>query len=186
MVEKSLISAVLEKKHWAFTVFYNEIVDHFYSYLKSNFSISENNIYDIISNTFVKIWNKLDTFDKEKWNFETWVWTILRNTTKDFFKKKNESVFSDFEYVDSDWETIKLEDKIKDESDYMDILENDYKLEQIKQAMNNLSPLEREIVFLRYSEWKNLKEVADIVWLTEWNLRVKLHRLMWKLKKTLN
>ena len=38
MIDEKLIQAVISKKHSAFTIFYNEIVDHFFSYLKSNFS----------------------------------------------------------------------------------------------------------------------------------------------------
>jgi len=185
MLDNTLISTVLEKKHWAFTIFYNEVVDHFYSYLKANFSISETEMQDIISNTFIKIWNNLDSFDAEKWNFNSWIWTILRNTTKDFFKKRKDFLFSDFEYTNSDWETMKLEDTIQDETDNLDVLENEYKLEQIKKAMENLKLPERELIYLRYTEWKSLKEIANIVWLEEWNVRVKLHRTMAKLKKYL-
>ena len=181
-----MIKSVLEKKHWAFTIFYNEIVDHFYSYLKANFSISETEIHDIISNTFIKIWNNLDNFDAEKWNFTSWVWVILRNTTKDFFKKHNEYVFSDFEYTNNDGETTKLEDRIEDESSYTNVLENEYQYETIQKAMSDFKPSEKEILFLRYTEQKSLKEIAEITWLNEWNVRVKLHRILSKLKKKLN
>jgi len=185
-MKETLIKAVLEKKHSAFTIFYNEIVDHFFSYLKSNFSLSENDINDIISNTFIKIWNNLDNFDAEKWNFISWVWIILRNTTKDFFKKKNEYVFSDFEYVNEKWDLFTVEDNIKDETNNLDVLEQDYKFEHIKQAMWKLKSIDKEILFLRYTEWKSLKEIADIIWLSEWNVRVKIHRVLWKLKNNLN
>ena len=186
MLDNSLIQSVLEKKHGAFTIFYNEIVDHFYSYLKANFSISETEIQDIISNTFIKIWNNLDSFDSEKWNFTSWIWTILRNTTKDFFKKRNEYVFSDFEYTNNDWETIKLEDSIEDEANYIDTLETDYQYDKIQKAISWLKIDEKEILFLRFTEQKSLKEIAEIIWISEWNVRVKLHRVIAKLKKYLN
>jgi RNA polymerase sigma factor (sigma-70 family) len=180
-----LIEAVLQKKQNAFTIFYNDIVDHFFSYLKSNFSLSDDEIYDIISNTFVKIWNKLDTFDKDKWDFIPWCWTILRNTTKDYFKKKKDYAFSELELENSDWEKTSFEDNIQDETDVFEILEQDYKLEQIKQAMSQLKADEREIIYLRYSEEKSLEEIAKIMWLSYSNVRVKLHRSLQKLKKLL-
>jgi len=186
MLDKSLVDLILQKKDDAFTVFYNMIVDHFYNYLKSNFSLSESDIHDIISNTFIKIWNNLDSFDKKKWNFTSWVWTILRNTTKDFFKKKNEYVFSDFDFSDKDGDVTSIEEFLEDDNNYNDVLENDYQLEQISEAIKNLKLSERELLFLRYTEWKSLKEIAQIVGLTETNVRVKIHRLLGKLKKYLN
>jgi len=66
MIDKTLIYSLLNKKHGAFTIFYNEIVDSFFSYLKSNYFLSDSEINDIIANTFVKIWNNIETFDKEK------------------------------------------------------------------------------------------------------------------------
>jgi DNA-directed RNA polymerase specialized sigma subunit len=47
---------------------------------------------------------------------------------------------------------MKLEDTIQDETDNLDVLENDYKLEQIKKAMENLKLPERELIYLRYTE----------------------------------
>jgi RNA polymerase sigma factor (sigma-70 family) len=51
--------------------------------------------------------------------------------------------------------------------------------------MENLKLPERELIYLRYTEWKSLKEIANILWIEEWNVRVKLHRTMAKLKKYL-
>lgn len=185
MIDKILIETVLKKKHGAFTIFYNEIVDHFFSYLKSNFSLTNSEINDIISNTFVKIWSKLDTFDKEKGNFVSWCWIILRNTTKDYFKKRKDFLFSDFEYTWEDGSKVTLEDKLENDQDILNQIEWDYKFEQIQKVMGKLKVNERELLYLRYSEWKSLKEIAEITLLSEVNVRVKLHRILNNLKKLL-
>lgn len=44
------------------------------------------NAEDIISQTYMKVFEKYHTFDQEK-PFLPWILTIARNTTKDFFRK---------------------------------------------------------------------------------------------------
>jgi len=182
-MEKALIEAVLNKKQSAFTIFYNEIVDHFFSYLKASFSISNEEINDIIADTFIKIWKNIDNFDKEKWEFISWCWIILRNTTKDYFKKKKDIAFSILDTNNESW--INFEDKLEDDFNINEELEKEYKSEKIKEAIKELSPIEKEILYLRFSEWKDLESISKIVWLSYSNVRVKIHRLINKLKKML-
>ena len=186
MIDDILIETILKKKHWAFTIFYDEIVDHFFSYLKSNFHLADFEINDIISNTFVKIWNKMDSFDQEKWNFVSWCWTILRNTTKDYFKKKKIFWFSDFEYLDENNEKISLEEKIPDSKNILEDINTDFQVWDIKNSMEQLKYDEREILYLRFTEQKSLNDISQITWLTDSNVRVKLYRSLKKLKEKLN
>lgn len=186
MIDDILIETVLKKKHWAFTIFYNEIVDHFFSYLKSNFYLTNFEINDIISQTFVKIWNKMDSFDQEKWNFLPWCWIILRNTTKDYFKKRKDFWFSDFEWTDEDNTKITLEEKIPDDENILEDLNTEYQFEHIQKVMKTLKAIDREILYLRFTEQKSLNEISAITWLSLSNVRVKLHRILTKLKEKLN
>lgn len=185
MIDKILIDSLLNKKHWAFTIFYNEIVDSFFWYLKSNYFFSNIEINDIISNTFVKIWNKLDTFDKENGDFVNWSWTILRNTTKDYLKKSKEKSFSDFDKHWKDGSIITIEERVKDKEDILDTLEWNYKFEEIKKAIEILEWNEKEILFLRFTENKSFREISNIIGENETNIRVKNHRILKKLKKIL-
>jgi len=185
MIDKTLIDSILNKKHGAFTIFYNEIVDNFFSYLKSNYYFSDWEINDIIANTFVKIWNNIETFDKEKWKFINWSRIILRNTTKDYLKKKKDKTFSDFEKNGKNESKITIEETIEDKENLLEILEWNYKFEEIKKAMNILKQDEKEILFLRFTENRSFKEIADIIGKSETNTRVKNYRIIQKLKKNL-
>lgn len=185
MTDQNLIENILKRKHWAFTIFYNNTVDVFYSYLKNNFFLTNIEINDIIADTFLKIRENLDSFDPKKGNFSTWTRTILRNKAKDFFKKKKDKWFSDYEQTHKDWNKTTIEEKIPDETNMMEELEWDYKFEEIENAMKDLKAQEREIIFLRFAQEKTFREIADIMWLEETNLRVKTHRIIKKLQKTL-
>ncbi len=179
-----IINSVLNKEKDAFAKFYNEIVDHFYSFLKSSYNLSNNEINDIISDTFVKIRTKIDSFDKNKWNFITWCWTILRNTSKDYFKSRKDLIFSDLNSNNED--SLTFEEWIKDEIDILEEINKEYETKAIKNAINQLSSQEKEIIFFRFSEEKPLEEISNIMWLSYINTRVKLHRAITKLKKILN
>ncbi len=185
MIDKNLIDSLLNKKHWAFNIFYNEIVDAFFSYLKSNFFLSDTEINDIIANTFVKIWNKIDMFNQEKWDFVAWSWTILRNTTKDYFKKKKEYSFTDFEKEWNEWSKITIEETVESKENIIETIEWDYKFDEIKKAMDHLKWNEKEILFLRFTENRSFKEIAIIMQENETNIRVKTHRIITKLKNKL-
>jgi RNA polymerase sigma-70 factor (ECF subfamily) len=42
---------------------------------------------DVTQEVFLKMWRNLKKFKKEK-NFQSWLWTIARNTCFDFLRKK--------------------------------------------------------------------------------------------------
>ena len=182
-MEQALIEAVLKRKQSAFTIFYNELSDKFFSFLKSTYFLSNEEINDIIADTFIKIWRNLDSFDKKKWDFISWCWLILRNTAKDYFKKKKDLWFSD---IDTEEKDISFEDNLKDDEDITDLLEQNYQVDIIKSAIWKLKPEEREIIFLRYMDGFWLEEISKIMRITYSNARVKLHRSLTKLKKLLN
>ena len=181
-MEKAIIEAILKRKKSAFTIFYNEFSDKFYAFLKATYFLSDEEIKDIIADTFVKIWRKLDSFDNSKWNFTSWCWLILRNTIKDFFKKKKDLSFSDLTNKNTE---ANFEDSLEDDSNNLELLEQDYQLNTIKKAMAELKSEEREIIYLRYLDGFSLEEIANIMWLSYGNTRVKLSRSLAKLKKYL-
>lgn len=185
MTDKNLVNNILKRKHWAFTIFYNNTVDSFYSYLRWNFFLTDSEINDLIAETFLKIRDNLDSFDPNRWNFSWWCWTILRNNTKDFFKKRKERWFSDYEKTYEDWWRLTIEEQVEDKSNMLEELEWDYKFEEIESAMDNLKADEREILFLRFAQEKSFREISQILWVKESNLRVKTHRSIKKLQKTL-
>ena len=48
---------------------------------------------DISQDVFIKVWKNLKKFDQVK-NFKTWLFTIAKNTTLDFLRKKKMIPFS--------------------------------------------------------------------------------------------
>ena len=56
-------------------------------YIRSKIN-SAQDAEDITSDVFVKVYEKLDTFDETKASLSTWIYTITRNTLTDYFRKE--------------------------------------------------------------------------------------------------
>ena len=185
MISDEILQKILNRDKDAFSIFYTEVVDSFFRYIKNMYFIGDSDIYDIISITFYKIWNSLDSFNMERWSFNSWTRQILKNTVKDFFKKHREFWFSEFEKVNDDWSKMGIEDMLVTENDMNEILTISANYKKIEETIATLSLQDREILTLRYVEEKKLDEIKDILNISYANARVKLHRAMNKLKQKL-
>ena len=50
---------------------------------------------DLLQETFVKIWNSIDTYDASKGRFYTWAYRIARNTTLNSMRTKDKLIQTD-------------------------------------------------------------------------------------------
>lgn len=99
---------------------------------------------DLISQVFLKVYQKLDTFDSNKASLSTWIYTITRNTVTDFFRAHRI--------------LIPIEDYMTEEIPAADT--NDGALEILADALQNLKERERDLILLHYYKGLTLKEVA--------------------------
>ena len=102
---------------------------------------------DIAADVFVKVFEKLDSFDESKASLSTWIYTITRNTLTDYFRTRR--VHGEIP------ETLAEEDSFEDE-----ICNNDM-LDSLADALENLDERERDIVIFHYYSGMTLKEVSD-------------------------
>ncbi|NQX80826.1 MAG: RNA polymerase sigma factor [Flavobacteriaceae bacterium] len=119
---------------------------------------------DLAQETFIKVWKQLPKFRNES-SIGTWIFRIASNTCLRQIKKDNKMPKSE----------LPLE--IKDE-----ILETDIEkdIQFLHQYISELQEVERIIISLELEDM-NQKEIAEIVGLSEGNVRVKIHRIKEKL-----
>lgn len=111
------------------------------------------------------------------------MWTIFKNTIKDFFKKNKDLPFSMLENPENN---IPFEDTLMDEEEIKEFMEQDFQLEMIQQAMQSLDFLSREILSLKYIEEKDNKEIAAILQLSQDVIRQRISRSLKMLKDLLS
>lgn len=85
----------------SFAKLYEDTIDVFYRYLKAHYSLEEDTIQDICSQTYLKLWNNIDKI-KDGQQIHSYIRTILKHTTYDFFKKQKEVSFSQLDYDNKD------------------------------------------------------------------------------------
>ncbi len=115
---------------------------------------------DITQDTFVKAWKNIKKYDK-KYTFKTWVLTIARNTTYDFFRKKKNIPFSAFDNTDGD---NVLTAQLADEQPLaleISVLAEDKDI--LDTAIEQLPPVYKEVISLRYGQDLTFEEMSVVV-----------------------
>lgn len=168
---------LVQQDEEAFNKFYLETVDIFFRYLKANYFIDDNDMQDIIADFYIKCRNWFPSFDINQ-NFSGWIRSIFKNTIKDFWKKKEDSAFSE---IDPENE-ISFEDSLEDDEDYTEILNNEYTFAEIQKAMHELDEMSKEIISLKFIEDKSYGEIAQILWISQDLVRQRCSRALKALK----
>lgn len=113
---------------------------------------------DITQEAFVKVWRNLKKFDQSK-SFKTWIFQIAKNTAFDILKKKKAIPFSEFENEEGENMIIEtLADPAKLPSE---LLEKADIAQMLNAALEQLSPNYRMVLFLRYNDHFNFREIAE-------------------------
>jgi RNA polymerase sigma-70 factor (ECF subfamily) len=125
--------------------------------------INKNDASDIIQEVFIKTWKNIHHFNPEKASFKTWIFTITRNTTTDFLRKKKSLLFSDMqkggdEDINSFAENIPTEDILPDLA--LQKLEDS---EFLNKTLEKLRLDYREVLILHYQEEMTFEEIGKIL-----------------------
>lgn len=160
-----------------FSRFYTQSVNIFFRYIKAHYFMEDPEIHDLLSEFYLKCRKNLHKYNPE-YAFETFVWTIFRNFIKDHFKKIKET------YPDADV----LEDLAggSDEDEALEILEQSYAFEQIKDGLAALDELSQTMISLRFIEEKTYEEISVMLDCSVETCRKRLSRALKKLKQNIN
>ncbi len=180
--EQAFLLLLIQQDAGAYNTFYLQTVDVFFRYLQSNFFLSPEDSEDIIADFYVKFRNAVTKYDINQ-SFSAYVRTIFRNTLKDYFKKHKELSFSQLDGDDEEGE--RFEDTLIEESEVAELLQQDFELEQIKAAMQELDALSREIIFLKYIEHKSNTEIEEQLLISQEVIRQRISRAFKKLRALL-
>ena len=123
---------------------------------------------DLISCVFLKVYQKLDSFDERKASVSTWIYTITQNTVVDFYRTKKQ--FSE------------LPEELTAEGEIDQKIINDEKLEQLCAALEQLDMRSRDLIILHYYKGFTLKIVAEKMNMSYINAKVIHRKALQKLR----
>ena len=106
---------------------------------------SKDDSEELVSEVFLKLCSKADSFDSTKASVSTWVYTITRNTVIDYYR------------------TRKMHELLTDDISAEEENDLDDNLELLAEALEQLDERERDLIILHYYSGYTLKSIAEMV-----------------------
>ncbi|MBO4314625.1 MAG: RNA polymerase sigma factor [Prevotella sp.] len=128
---------------------------------------------DIVQETMIKVWNRREQWQEIE-SIEAFTLTICRNLSLDYLKKKGNQ--------NEPFEEIDRETPDKSLTPYEHIIQKD-RVQTVKFIINSLPEKQRSCVQLRDFEGKAYKEIADIMGITEQQVKVNIFRARQTIKQ---
>ncbi len=138
---------------------------------------------DITQEVFVRTWRNLKKFDKER-SFKTWIFSIAKNASIDFLKKKRAVSFAEFE--NERGENI-LAETISDSSPLPnELLERKDLMGTLAKAIGKLLPKYRKTLLLRHNDNLTFREISETTGEPLNTVKSRYRRGLMMLKKLLS
>lgn len=130
---------------------------------------------DIVQDTMIRVWNKRDEWAQFN-SIEAFCLTVARNLAIDRRQK------SEAQNIELTTETQEMSDGSTPERQ----LERSEQMDLVRKLINELPEKQRTIIQLRDIEEKSYKEIADVMQLTEDQVKVTLFRARQRIKAKYN
>lgn len=136
-------------------------------------TLSHEEAEDIVQDTLIKVWNRRDEWQTLE-SIEAYSMTICRNLALDAIKKK-----------DNNNESLEQEmgETSDQTSDPHELIIRKDRVEMVKQLVNRLPEKQRSCLQLRDFEGKTYKEIAEILAITEEQVKVNIFRARRSIKQ---
>ncbi len=153
----------------------NEYYGYVYTIVKNlkSISISNEDMEEIISDTFFAIWKNSRKLEKD-----VYIKPYLAGTAKNIIRNKYRTTNIDFSIAD-------YEEKIIDLTSLQKITEENEQNEIIRNTLKKMKKEEYEIFMMFYYEALKIKEIAKKLSVSESKVKVILHRVRKQIKRNL-
>ncbi len=108
---------------------------------------------DLVQETFLRVWNRVQGFDAQKGSIAPWLLAIARNRAIDYLRSTSGRERSAVEFEEADHPALYTDIE-------KDILTSD-SARRVKAAMQKLTPNQRQVIELAYFEGLSQTEMAE-------------------------
>lgn len=138
---------------------------------------------DLAQESFFRMWKNLSKYHQTE-NFKTWLFTIARNVTIDFLRKKKSLNFADFE--DAEGENALVEN-LADPAPLPDEVVASIEKNKLLDDLLNKLPLKyREVLLLHYLDELTFDEIGKVLKKPLDTVKSQYRRALIALKKTID
>lgn len=158
-----------------FEKYYKKYYYQVYGYILKKIS-DEKAAEDLTMDVFCSCWSKFEIFDENKASFQTWLYVVVNNKLKNFYRDRKELFeFDDSIISDSDHE-----------DDVLSAIQLQFLQDHLYISLQNLNEIQRKIIVLKFFKNMNASEIASHTGLSSGNIRVMLKRSLDKIRKYFN
>ena len=129
---------------------------------------------DVVQETMIKVWNRREQWDEIE-SIEAFCLTICRNISIDKMKKaenQNQSMEEEHDAPDRSYASNPEEQAVQRD-----------RIELIRRLINNLPEKQRSAMQLRDLEGKSYKEIAEIMAISEEQVKINIYRARQTIKQ---
>lgn len=170
--DEELMSFIQKGKEAAFNELYSRYSNRLLHFMYRMLGQDEAKAQDFLQDLFLKIVNDPWKFDLGK-NFKTWVFTVAANQCKNSYRQKNKAAVN----IDQIAEISA--------TDNTNSIDNAAFKTELKQRLNELPPVYKEVFILRYHEGLSLNEIALVANCPLGTVKSRLHSATKALSKKL-
>jgi RNA polymerase sigma-70 factor (ECF subfamily) len=131
---------------------------------------------DLTAETFFKLVRSADRFDPDRGSPKAWILTVARNVLADWRRRARVR-----QYVAIGG----MHDLVYDAPSPEERLMKEEEVGRLLDAVASLGPADRELIGLRYGSGLDTAEMAQILEISEGNVRTRLWRVLGRLRKAL-
>ena len=124
---------------------------------------------DLCSDVFVKVYEKLDSFDETKASVSTWIFTITKNKLIDYYRSRKVMVEIP--------ETLTYEENTS--------LYDEETLESLAKALEKLNPRDRKVIIRHYYKGESLKDIAESMGISYSYIKILHKKALFLLKMSI-
>ena len=130
---------------------------------------------ECLSEISMRIWEKVDLYDKEKGKLNVWITALTRNAAVNKARKRKPTI---------SLEEVTTEAVSSEKTPEEIVLEKE-RQQELKKALNHLSVKERNLFYRKYYYLQPTAQIAAELGMTERAVEGKLYRLKQRLRKEL-
>ncbi len=172
----------------AFDTLVHRYEDELFGYLRRytrNAALAE----DVFQNTFLQVWTKGKQFDQGR-SFRPWLYMIATNQAIDALRKQNRHNHLSLEETRSfghgEGESTRLAELLEgQEADPADSMDWSESQEAVRNAVDQLPVIFREVLILAYYQGLKYREIAEILDMPVGTIKSRLHSSLLKLQEYL-
>lgn len=177
--DEDLVSAYLAGEEKALDLLIQRYLKPIYNFIYRYIG-NQGDAEDIVQDTFVNVWKSIRKFDRTR-KFKTWIFTIARNASLNWIKKKKPQLFSQFDNEEGD---NVIEESTADPSPLPDELFARADLsKKLSEILEKLSPEYRLVILLHYTNHFTFQEISELLKVPLNTVKSRHRRALISLKK---